>query len=333
MDALIFAINAIFPIIILFLFGYALKHFKFFDRTFFNQLNKYIFRIALPALLFYKIYEIENVGDINWDLIAFSIIAIFVIFILGLISVLLFVEDDRKKGVILQAVFRSNFGLIGLPLAESIGGAEVGQFVAVLFAFAIPLNNVLAVISLTMFQKDDKGKISIRLMVRNIITNPLILAVIVGIITIAIRGLIPVVDGEIAFSIARDLPIVYKPIYWIGSTATPLALIALGGQFELSVVKSLAKDIIHGTLWRILIVPGLVLTTAYFLRHRFPDITIALPALIALFGTPVAVSSVIMAHEMKGDDQLAGQLVVWTSIGSVFTIFIIMVVFRSLGML
>ncbi len=333
MDALIFAINAILPIIILFLFGFILKHFNFFDRIFFNQLNKYIFRIALPALLFYKIYTIENLADINWDLIAFSIICLFVVFILGLISVLIFVKDDRKKGVILQAVFRSNFGLIGLPLAESIGGIAAGQFVAVLFAFAIPLNNVLAVIALTMFQKDDQGKISIRLMLKNMITNPLIIAVIVGVVVIVMRGFMPVVGGEIAFSIARDLQVFYKPMTWIANTATPLALIALGGQFELSVIKSLAKDIIHGTLWRIAIVPGLVFTAAYLLRNRFPDIAIALPALIALFATPVAVSSVIMAHEMHGDEQLAGQLVVWTSIGSVFTIFIIIVIFKNLGML
>ncbi len=333
MDAFVFALNAIIPILILFLFGYALNHFKFFDRTFFNQLNKYIFRIGLPALLFYKIYTIEDLGQIKWELIAFAVIGILIVFTLGLISVLLFVKDDHKKGVILQSVFRSNFALIGLPLADALGGPETGQYIALLFAFAIPLTNTLGVISLTMFQKDELGKVNVGFMIKNIVTNPLIIAVIVGIIAIAIRGFIPMVDGDIAFSLQRDVPIIFKPIMWVANTATPLALIALGGQFEMSVVKSLAKDIIHGTLWRIVLVPGIVLTAAYMLRNIYPAIADALPALIALFSAPVAVSSVIMAHEMHADDQLAGQLVVWTSIGSVFTVFIIVVVFRSLGML
>ncbi len=333
MDAFLFALNAILPILILFLFGYVLKHFKFFDTTFFNQLNKYIFRIGLPALLFYNIYKIENLGQINWALIAFAVIGILVVFVLGLISVLLFVKDEKKKGVILQSVFRSNFALIGLPLANALGGAETGRFIAVLFAFAIPLTNMLGVISLTMFQKNELGKVNVGFMIKNIMKNPLIIAVFVGIITIAIRGFIPVVDGEIVFSMERDVSILFRPIVWIANTATPLALIALGGQFEVSVVKDLAKDIIHGTLWRIVFVPGIILTSAYLLRERIPALADALPALIALFCAPVAVSSVIMAHEMNGDDQLAGQLVVWTSIGSVFTVFIIVVVFRSLGML
>ncbi len=333
MDAFIFAINAILPILLLFLFGYGLKYFKIFDRSFFIQLNKYVFRIGLPALLFYKIYTIEDLGQIKWELIAFAIIAILVMFTLGLISVLLFVKDDHKKGVILQAVFRSNFALIGLPLADALGGPETGQYIALLFAFAIPLTNILGVVSLTMFQKDELGRINVGFMFKNIVTNPLIIAVVMGIISLSIRGFMPVIDGEIVFSIQRDLPIIFKPLNWIANTATPMALIALGGQFEMNVVKSLAKDIIHGTIWRIILVPSIVLTTAYFLRNIFPALHDAFPALIALFSAPVAVSSVIMAHEMKGDDQLAGQLVVWTSIGSVFTVFIIVVVFRSLGML
>lgn len=333
MDALMFALNAILPIILLFVFGYILKHFKFFDITFFNQLNKYIFRIALPALLFYKIYAINDLGDIPWDLIAFALISILVVFMLAFISVSVFVKDDRQKGVILQASFRSNFALIGIPLADALGGPETGQFIAVLFAFAIPLTNTLAVISLSVFQKDELGKINITYMIKNILTNPLIIAVVLGIITLAVRSIIPVNQGIIVFSIERDVSIIFKPLSWVANTATPLALIALGGQFELSLVKPLFKAIIHGTLWRIVIVPTLVLSTAYVLRNVYPSLMDALPALIALFCAPVAVSSVIMAHEMNGDDQLAGQLVIWTSIGSVFTLFMIVIVFRSLGML
>ncbi|MFA6801651.1 MAG: AEC family transporter [Acholeplasmataceae bacterium] len=140
-------------------------------------------------------------------------------------------------------------------------------------------------------------------------------------------------QNELVFSLENNLSPLYKVIVWIKSTASPLALIALGGQFEVSVVKKLKKQIIFGTMWRIALAPALVLTTAYFLSLKYSDFDQVFPALIALFASPVAVSSVIMAEEMDNDGQLAGQLVVWTSIGSVISLFVIITSLRSLGVL
>ena len=80
------------------------------------------------------------------------------------------------------------------------------------------------------------------------------------------------------------------------------------------------KEIIFGTVIRTLIVPLLGLGAAYLLfRNSFGGAEFA--ALVAMFATPVAVSSVPMAQEMDGDVTLAGQLVVWTTIISTLTIF------------
>ena len=124
---------------------------------------------------------------------------------------------------------------------------------------------------------------------------------------------------------------VYDSIRLVSVTASPMALIALGGQFELSVVRPLIKKIILGVSWRIIIVPGVVLTFAYLLQDKIPGMEYSYPALIALFATPVAVSSAIMVHEMGGDEKLAGQLVVWSSVFSIFTLFAVIIIFRMLG--
>jgi predicted permease len=110
-----------------------------------------------------------------------------------------------------------------------------------------------------------------------------------------------------------------------------MALIALGGQFELSVVKPLIKQIFLGVTWRIVIVPVISLGLAYYLEKHIPGMEYAYAGLIALFGTPVAVSSAIMVHEMGGDEKLAGQLVIWSSVFSIFTLFLIIVFFKSVG--
>ena len=113
-------------------------------------------------------------------------------------------------------------------------------------------------------------------------------------------------------------------------------MIVLGGQFEFSAVRGMTKEIVVGTVWRIILAPLIGIGLAVILS-KFTDLFVfgadVYPALIALFATPVAVSSAIMAGEMKSDEQLATQLVVWTSIGSIFTIFIIVFVLMNAGLL
>jgi predicted permease len=111
--------------------------------------------------------------------------------------------------------------------------------------------------------------------------------------------------------------------------ATPMALLVLGGKFEFSAVKSNLKPVIFGTLLRTVIVPALTLTFAYFVLHMTNGAHYA--AYVAAFGTPVAVSSAIMAGEMGGDDVLAGQLVVFTCITSIFTMFASIAILRYVG--
>jgi len=334
LDTFLFAANAILPIVIIILLGYFLKKIKFIDLHFINILNKYVFRVGLPILLFYNVYNIEDFSQINWGVILFSVFAMLILFIICYISLIFTVKDPNQKGVILQVVVRSNFALIGIPLAQTIGGFEALVVVALLSAFTIPLANVLSVIALTMFQVDEVGeKISAKKMIRNILTNPLIIGVFAGMFVVFVRGLITPAGGEPIFTIKRDLYFVYDSIRLVSVTASPMALIALGGQFELSVVRPLIKKIILGVSWRIIIVPGVVLTFAYLLQDKIPGMEYSYPALIALFATPVAVSSAIMVHEMGGDEKLAGQLVVWSSVFSIFTLFAVIVIFRMLGAL
>ena len=118
--------------------------------------------------------------------------------------------------------------------------------------------------------------------------------------------------------------------------ATPLALIVLGGQFKFSAVRGMTKEIVVGTVFRVVIAPLLGVGCAVLLSEFTPLLNFGqteYPALIALFGTPVAVSSAIMAEEMDNDAQLAGQLVVWTSISSVLTVFLTVFALMSAGLL
>jgi malate permease and related proteins len=334
METFLFAVNAILPIILLTAFGYILKRIHFFDDYFLNTLNKYIFRIGLPILLFFNVYNINNLGEIDWGIILFSVLGIAFIFVTGLIIVPLISTNQQKKGVLLQSMVRSNFAILGIPLAGALGGAEALAIFALISAFAIPMMNILSVVSLTLYQKDDLGAhISFKAVFVKVLKNPLIIGVMLGLFVLFIRSFIPVSDGVLVFSIKNQLSFIYEPLRWISQTASPLALIALGGQFDLSTGRKAIKEITIGVTLRIVIMPIIILGIAIYISSFYPSIVAAYPALIALFAAPIAISSVVMAYEMGGDYKLANQLVVWSTLFSVITLFIIIVTFRTMGAL
>jgi predicted permease len=117
---------------------------------------------------------------------------------------------------------------------------------------------------------------------------------------------------------------------YLARLAIPLALLVLGAQFEFSAVASLKREIIWGVVIRTVIVPTLVIGVAYVVfGNRFGAAQFA--TLVAAFATPVAVPSVPMVQEMGGDVTLAGQLVVWSTLVSAVTIFLVTFLLRLGG--
>lgn len=338
MDTLLFALNAILPIILLIALGYILKRKNFLDEGWFKKGNKLIFRVCLPCLLFTNVYNIQSFTSINWSVVVYSEIGIIAIFCLGFLLVKLTVPDNRQKGVVLQCVFRSNFAIIGLTLAESLGGVEGRGIAAVLSAFSIPTFNILAVISLTIFVSAEDGrKVNLKDVLLKIAKNPLIIGVVCGLVVLGIRSFIPTAaDGSPVFSLSSNMKFLYDAINNLAKISSPLALVILGGLFDFSAVKGMLKEIIIGTAARVVFVPLIIIGLAVILSKYTGLISFdatVYPALIALFGSPVAVSSAIMAQEMDNDGVLAGQLVVWTSLISIVTLFVSVLILRGLSLL
>lgn len=332
LDIFYFACNAVLPIVLCVLLGYFLRRIKFFDEPFLNKANSLCFKVLLPTLLFFNIAFIDKSSfeNMNWMMVVYSALAIIALFIIGTIMVMVLVKNPKQKGVILQCFFRSNYALIGIPLCEFLAPeaikAECLGLASIVSAITIPLFNAFAVIALTVFDKEAGNKIDVKKIGKKIITNPLILGVCAGLVVLGIRMLL-INAGVDASKANLEGNFLYKTISNISKCASPLALIVLGGKFQFSAVKKLLPQILLGTLSREIFVPIVCLLIAYALGFR----EIEFPALIALFCTPVAVSSAPMAAEMKQDEELAGQLVVWTSIVSIFTLFIAVMICCQVG--
>lgn len=330
------ALNAVMPIILLILLGYMLKQKGFLTDGFLQVGNKLVFKLMLPTMLFINTYSIPSLADIRWDITVYSTIAVILIFFLSLFTAVRATPVPQRRGVILQCCFRSNFVIIGLPLAASLGGSAAEAVAAVLSAVTVPLFNILAVIALSVFvqRKESLGK-TVKHVLRDILTNPLIIAVVIGMGCLALRWVQTLIFGRVVFRLDTQTAFFFGALNTLKSGTTPLALMVLGGQFTFSAVKELKKEILAATVWRIVLAPILGIGGAVVLTHwGILHCTGAdYPALIALFGSPVAVSSAIMAKGMGGDEQLATQLVVWTTLFSAITVFITVCTLMATGLI
>ena len=316
MDSLIFALTAVAPLILLVAIGYTLKKIGFMNDSFSKMAKKLVFRVFLPATLFLNTYNIKNLAEMDFSYIYYVVAVVVSAFLLAIPLVIAVARKRERRGVLIQVVFRSNFALVGLPLASSLFGSEGEAVATLLSAVVIPIFNVLAVISLSLF-RDDGGKPSIKKILLGIATNPLIISIFTGLACLGVRALF--VRWGWSFRLTDVAPL-FKVLTYLSNLSTPLVLLVLGAQFEFSAVKALRREVVFGTLMRTLIVPLLGIGIAYLcFRNRFTGAHFA--AIVAVFATPVAVSSVPMAQEMDGDVVLAGQLMVWTTLISAITIF------------
>ena len=331
------AVNAVVPVVLLILLGYILKQKNFINKDFVRIGNKLVFNVCLPCMLFISVYNIEGFSSINWDIVIYSVLMLVVIFILGVGTAIVTTKLPERRGVIVQCTFRSNMAIIGLSLASTLGGDEAVAVAAIVSSFTVPMNNVLAVLALTMFTTDGpSNKTSIKSILINIAKNPLIIGVAIGFVFLGIRELQLAVFGDVVFRFSEQTKFLYTAVNNLKSIATPFALLVLGGQFEFSAVKGLFKEIVVGTVWRIVLAPLLGIGLAILLSSKTGLLSCGVneyPSLVALFGSPVAVSSAVMATSMGADDQLATQLVVWTSIFSTFTMFVMVCILMGMGLL
>lgn len=334
LDLFIFALNAVMPIILLIALGYYLKKKGLFTKEFLKVGNKTVFRILLPALLFTNLAKMEGFSALRADLVIYVVLTIALLFVIGLILAR-FTPDQKQKGVLHQCVFRSNFALIGVPLAQLLAGEGGVRSAAVLSTFTIPIFNILAVIALSAYTGNQTSALpKIKKIIKDIAHNPLLWGVLAGVLYVCIKPLfatlpVPVTDFCSKFTF------LWTALDYLAKASTPVSLLVLGGQFELSHIKGLRKQIILGVSGRLLFAPLLGVGTAVVLQHlnvlHFDNGIYA--ALIALFATPVAVASAVMAEEMNNDGALAGQLVVWTTLISAVIIFLAILLLRGLGML
>lgn len=301
MDVLILSFQVVFPIFGMIALGYFLKLFHMFDEHSLKVLNNVVFRVFLPMLLFINVYRTDLNQAFQLKLVVYAILCIFIEYFMLLILVPRFNKDRKQCGAMIQGCFRSNFILFGLPIAIALFGESCAGPVSLLIATVVPVYNVLAVVVLETFRG---SKADLKELLKGIITNPLIIASLLGIFSLLLHIKIP--------------RVLETTMVNISAIATPLALILLGAGFYFSRVKNNIRPLIIAILCRLVLIPGIVLSIGISMGFRGAQ----LGALLAIFASPTAVSSFVMAQQMESDEEFAGQIVVFTSAFSILTVFL-----------
>lgn len=313
MENFLIALNAIVPFLIDLGFGYTARRCGVFDEAFANRMNKVIFRLFFPCLTFYNIY------NASWDSIpSAKLMASVLVGLLGLVVLMClivphFVKIHARTGVVIQALYRSNVLLYGLPLTVSIFGSETSALTAMIVTICISIYNVTAVIVLEMFRNEEKT--SVGTLAIGVIKNPLLQGAIVGLILFLLQIRLP---SSVASAISA-----------FSSMTSPLALFLLGATLHFSAIRKNARCLMTTLAIKMLAFPAVALAVGYAIGLR--DLELFL--LFMCFATPVATSSYPMAQNMGGDGELAGQFVVISTVASLFTLFLWIYFLKATGLI
>ncbi len=313
MSNLIYSINATLPIFLLIILGKVLKTTKIINDEFTKTADRYVFRIALPALLFSDLTE-NNVGsafDGKYVLFCFFVTIFSIAVLWGLTEK--FMKNEEQKGAFIQGSYRSSAAILGLAfinnMYDSVGMAPL------MIIGCVPLYNIFAVIILTL--KGDNGgkKPNMKETFINVMKNPILLSILIA---------LPFALLNLHFP-----SFVNKAIGSVANTATPLALISIGASFEGKKALKKMKPTLLASFIKLILLAGLFLPLAVFFGYRNQE----LMALLVMLGSPTTVSSYIMAKNTGNDGILTSSIIVLTTLLSSLTLTLWIFVLKSFGVL
>lgn len=310
---LIYCLNATMPIFLLMMLGFVFRKINVLNEQFTKSLNSFVFKIALPALVFKELanQDIKETWDTGYVFFCFGVTLASIILLLVIAFAFKGISD---KAEFVQASFRSSAALLGVGIVTNLYG-DAGM-VPLMIIGAVPLYNVTAVVLLEVLKA--KGGISKALLfetLKGIITNPIILGIIVGAVWAAFK-----IPSPVIFE---------RTVTHVGNTATPLGLMALGASLDFKSIGKQAGTVITATFFKLVGFCALFLPLAIYIGYTRDKLL----AILIMLGSPTTVSSFVMARSMGHDGQTSAGTVMCTTLLSAFTLTLWLFVLKTLGLI
>lgn len=274
---------ALFPLVGLIALGYILKNSHFVTEDFWRGGEKINYFILFPILLF------NNLAFVDLDLQKMTMALVVVGLVVFGISIILwclkfiFNWPMGNFGVFVQSHIRFNT-YIGLSLMSLLFGKLGMQIFSIIIAIAIPMVNIISVLSLTS-QNNLKNTLI------TIIKNPLILGCIAGI------GFnytsLTLFSGLQSF------------IQLLASLSLPLGLLSVGAALQFSQLKTGCLALILNSISRLLLVPIFAYGMATIMQLSQLETMIV----TVFFALPTASASYMLTRHLQGNYQLMAAVI------------------------
>lgn len=308
---LLFCLNATVPIFLLMVLGYVFKKINIFNDVLTKGLNNFVFKVALPVLVYKELAtsDVEELWDAKFVLFCFlaTVLSIIIAYTLSF----LFKEKEIRPEFV-QGTYRSSAALLGVGIASNLYG-NAGMTPLMIIG-AVPLYNVFAVIVLTLGQ--GEGKITGALMRKTlcgVITNPIIIGVMLGIV----RAFIPV-------------PILLpKTLDYVSNLATPLGLMALGASFQFKEAITKIWPTGLATFLKLIGLGMIIIPIAVSMGYTHDKLV----AVLIMTSSPTTVSTFVMAKSMGYNGTVSAGIVMLTTILSAFTLTVWLYILRTYGLI
>ena len=300
MSDIIFSFNVIMPVFMIVFLGIILKRKRMIDEHFVTVSSSLVFNITIPALIFINIAEANFSQAFQGKMILFAMVSVLLSFLL-LYYLTFWIKDSKSRGSYIQNSFRSNFAILGFAILYNLFGQSVIAPASILLSFVMLLFNILSIFALIRF-RENRSRVDVKHILIEILKNPLVISAFLA----------------IPFSLySIKLPqFLEQSINYLASLTMPLALIGIGGAMSF---RSMKKDmflIVSSTLIKIVFLPLIFTFLAVIMGIRGQNLGI----LFVLFASPTAIVSFIMAKAMDSNSVLAANVILLSTLASVFTL-------------
>lgn len=314
MENLLFSLNATVPVFLMMVLGLVFRKLGWLDETFADKMNKFVFMVPLPVLVFEDLATVDfaEVWDTRFVFFCFAVTLVSIGIAAG-ISCLW--KDKSLQGEFIQVSYRSSAALLGVALIQNIYG-DAGMAPLMMIG-SVPLYNIMAVVVLSLFHPERRGidGAVMKKTLKGIATNPIIIAIVLGLFWSALRIPMP--------------PIMQKTVSSIGGMATPMGLIAMGAAFDVRKAFAKAKPAAAAAFIKLIGFCALFLPVAVALGFRESELV----AILVMLGSATTVSCFVMAKNMGHEGVLTSSVVMLTTLFSGFTLTGWIYLLRSLALI
>ena len=292
--------SALIPVFALILIGYFFKRIKFPSHEFWPQADKLTYYVLMPSLLIYKLSNASLSSSNSLGFILSALLAIFFTMIILMLANKIKPTSASSFTSVGQGGIRFNTDVF-LALSGAIFGNDGLVLSAIILTFAIPFINILCITIFALYISNEK--LNFLYLLKSIVTNPLIIACIIG--------------GSINFLGIHFPVIINNTLEILSKAALPMGLLSVGFGLVIKEIKSSKSELIISSIAKHLIMPILIFVFAKY--FELDNIMISILVLFAVL--PTAPSSFILARQLGGNVGLMSSIItVQTLLSALFII-------------